>query len=111
MSIAHSIRQSLSIPIEHYCYKDHFPDYPIVPGALLLHWIMEHITICLKHNMETHIVINKVPKVKFLAPVDPGSKCMVMGEASQDRIKFRLILRNSEKLLCVGVMEYALCKE
>jgi 3-hydroxyacyl-[acyl-carrier-protein] dehydratase len=56
----------LPIPHEHRCFADHFPGAPLVPGALLLKWILGLLAEAGSGR------INYLKQVKFLAPVQPG---------------------------------------
>jgi len=61
----------LPIPGAHACFADHFPGAPLVPGALLLKWI-----IALLANAN-YGQINYLKQVKFLAPVLPGDELRI----------------------------------
>lgn len=73
----------LSIPHAHRCYADHFPGAPLVPGALLLQWIMA-LLVC-QFKTEPSIArplfavqppsrIHYLKQVKFMTPVLPGDE-------------------------------------
>jgi 3-hydroxyacyl-[acyl-carrier-protein] dehydratase len=87
----------LPIPHEHRCFADHFPGVPLVPGALLLKWIMKLLTEagCSK--------INYLKQVKFLAPVQPGMNlrlCITFGTGVQTFSAY-----NDETLVLKGQFE------
>lgn len=63
--------KQLKIPAEHPCYAAHFPDQPLVPGALLLHWLVDSLQESIDDKPYA------VPSCKFLAPVMPGSVCQL----------------------------------
>lgn len=58
----------LTILQEHRCFPDHFPGAPLVPGALLLKWILALLAD------QQHLNIRYIKQVKFLAPVQPGDQ-------------------------------------
>lgn len=67
----------LAIPFEHRSFPDHFPGAPLVPGALLLKWILAVLAD------QQHFNIRYIKQVKFLAPVQPGDQvrlCLVSGK-------------------------------
>lgn len=69
----------LAIPQEHRCFPDHFPGAPLVPGALLLKWILGLLA------EQQHLNIRYIKQVKFLAPVQPGDQvrlCLTAGKQS-----------------------------
>lgn len=61
----------LPIPHEHRCFADHFPGAPLVPGALLLKWIL---TLLAEAGCGR---IHYLKQVKFLAPVQPGDELRI----------------------------------
>lgn len=78
-SASTSIELHLPIPLEHRCFPDHFPGAPLVPGALLLKWILALLA------EQQHLSIGYIKQVKFLAPVQPGDQvrlCLIAGKCS-----------------------------
>ncbi len=67
LSLPASTELLLLVPAEHPCYADHFPGNPLVPGALLLKWILARI------EQEYHCRVLLLKSIKFLAPVKPGN--------------------------------------
>ncbi|MES2822091.1 MAG: hypothetical protein V4732_00720 [Pseudomonadota bacterium] len=61
-----------SVPADHACYADHFPGNPLVPGALLLKWILATI----ENKYQCKVTLLK--SVKFLAPVKPGDDLQII---------------------------------
>ena len=59
-------------PPDHPCYVDHFPGDPIVPGALLIQWIISAIE---ENNGAVSVVA--VSSIKFMRPVYPGDHCLL----------------------------------
>lgn len=57
------------VPVEHPAFAGHFPARPILPGAVLLDWIVRSIT----KQMERPLRLAGIPVVKFLQPVSPGA--------------------------------------
>lgn len=69
----------LQVPLEHRSFPDHFPGAPLVPGALLLKWILALLA------GQQHRHIRYIKQVKFLAPVQPGDQvrlCLIAGKQS-----------------------------
>lgn len=71
----------LTIPDEHKCFPDHFPGAPLVPGALLLKWILKSL------SENQAVQVQYIKQVKFLAPVKPG-----------DRVKLNVIRSKNVQL-------------
>ncbi|QEI10850.1 hypothetical protein [Cellvibrio japonicus] len=66
-----AIELHLPVPQDHPCFADHFPGAPLVPGALLLKWIMA--LLAKVHSGR----INYLKQIKFLAPVQPGDELRI----------------------------------
>jgi 3-hydroxymyristoyl/3-hydroxydecanoyl-(acyl carrier protein) dehydratase len=68
------------VPRQHPCYKDHFPEQTLVPGALMLHWIRELVTTTFgDHDYE-------IKAFKFLAPILPGDDCLIQFKKPKNTI-------------------------
>lgn len=72
MSEVTAIEISLEVPTHHPCFAGHFPGNPIVPGALLLQWIADHIARCLDGAR-----LIEIQSMKFTASLKPGDSCKV----------------------------------
>lgn len=55
------------VPDKHPSFDDHFPGDPIVPGALLVHWVTE-----LLKDANLLDNVKKIESFKFLHKVQPG---------------------------------------
>ena len=86
----------LHIPHEHRCYADHFPGAPLVPGALLLKWIMKLLAEagCGRTNY--------LKQVKFLAPVHPGAELRICITGTADASAFTIAAYRGETLVLKG---------
>lgn len=93
----HELR--LPIPHEHRCFGDHFPGAPLVPGALLLKWIM-----ALLAGAE-YGQVNYLKQVKFLAPVKPGDDLRICVSPGAGVQTFVVVAYNVETLVLKGQFE------
>lgn len=89
----------LPIPAEHRCYADHFPGAPLVPGALLLKWIMALLAEA------GYGQINYLKQVKFLAPVLPGADLRICITAKADAQTCSVAVYCAETLVLKGQFE------
>ncbi len=64
---------NLIVADEHPVFAGHFPGDPVVPGALLLQWIVDAI-----QEQPFGIRIVEVKSMKFLNPVRPGQKLRIV---------------------------------
>ena len=62
------ISLTLDIPESHPVFAGHFPNDPLVPGALLIDWIAGAIELALTTNIGT------IKQVKFINPVRPSDQ-------------------------------------
>jgi len=60
----------LRVPADHPCAEGHFPGNPIVPGAVLLDWILA----ALEHAYGRSPSAWTVKSAKFLHPTRPGDE-------------------------------------
>ena len=94
---------TVNVVSEHPCYADHFPGAPVVPGALMLQWIIEAVES--KHPL----IITAVKNVKFVEAVLPGDSCeLTIKTASEptsldNKIKFDCF--RGQQMLLKGVLE------
>ncbi|MDO8342589.1 MAG: hypothetical protein Q7T48_05265 [Cellvibrio sp.] len=89
----------LPIPREHRCFADHFPGAPLVPGALLLKWIMA----LLAEAKCGHV--NYLKQIKFLAPVQPGDELRICVAPSAVAQTLTVAAYNGEALVLKGQVE------
>lgn len=77
------MKSEIRIPVEHPSYPDHFPDQTIVPGTVLLQYILE---ACDAHGVHG----NTIKSCKFQHIVVPGQKVHLVLEGSGPERKVRL---------------------
>ncbi|MFO1390570.1 hypothetical protein [Cellvibrio sp.] len=70
----------LPIPPAHACYKDHFPDNPLVPGALLMCWLGELL------KDQYAMTLAGIKQIKFLAPVLPGHELQIAAKVTATQL-------------------------
>lgn len=92
------IRADLCIPHEHPCFEAHFPGNPIVPGALLLQWIVKLV----KENLEDDVV--GVKSMKFISLVKPGDQCEVHFERLPNNSSIKIRCTRGDEIVCNGVL-------
>lgn len=105
-----TIELRLPIPAEHRCYADHFPGAPLVPGALLLKWIME---LVINHLTTDPRLANQIPshvhylkQIKFVAPVLPGDELRVSVTPGTKEQQLTVAAYKGDTLVLKGQMEF-----
>lgn len=71
-----------SIPRAHPALPGHFPGHPIVPGALLLDYVLAGATAALNRP------VTVLQKIRFVAPLLPDEPATVACEATGDLLTF-----------------------
>ncbi len=64
----------IAIAPDHPCFAGHFPNYPILPGVLVLERVLAQAESLLGSPLQAISLLN----VKFLAPVLPGNELEVV---------------------------------
>lgn len=94
---------TLSVPVEHGCFAGHFPGNPIVPGALLIQWLLQ----ALRQHLSTQDIV-AISSIKFAAPLKPGDQCDLHIDAPDDdwarAQKLRLSCHCRDALVCKAVV-------
>jgi len=71
---------TLTIPAQHPCFAGHFPGKPLVPGALLIQWLLQTLEA---HYPDTGIA--RIRQLKFLQPVWPDCRLQIAIQRSVDK--------------------------
>lgn len=91
---------TISIPENHLSLSGHFPDNPIVPGAVLLDYFLEELSA--RNN---GLKVQALHNVKFLHPVLPGRELEV--DLEQDSVgKAAFKLKLGDLFAVVGTVVY-----
>ncbi|MEO5733306.1 MAG: AMP-binding protein [Rubrivivax sp.] len=67
------LQQQWTVPPDHPAFDGHFPDHPLLPGAVLLSWVMQTVA----EHPPLALLLGPRPRidsVKFLSPAAPGAK-------------------------------------
>ena len=89
----------LQVPLEHACYAGHFPGKPVVPGAVLMHWIEQRLSSSLLQAR-----IAAVRSMKFLATLHPGDECQLLfTQTGPGRVSVRCL--RGGVLVCKGSLD------
>ena len=76
------------IPADHPVFAGHFPGHPLVPGALLLDWVVERVAA----HWRVSAAGLRIEQAKFLHPVLPDARVTLDLKAEADRCRFTLNL-------------------
>ena len=94
-----TIKTTIQVPVQHPCFAGHFPGNPIVPGALLLQWILQVL-----REQLAGCDIKAVSSVKFTASLTPGDCCELLIHYPAGSEKIRLTCQSAKGLICKAVI-------
>ena len=77
-------RAQSCVPAAHACLPGHFPGRPIVPGVLLLEYVLD----AARHWRGPGSRLAGLPSVKFLSPLLPEERFDIRLEDDGPRIRF-----------------------
>jgi 3-hydroxyacyl-[acyl-carrier-protein] dehydratase len=95
----------IQVPEEHACYADHFAGNPLVPGALLLKWIM----VAIENHAQCELVFIK--QIKFLAAVKPADELRVLVNVSAVNANYSVNVFVNDICVIKGVMQASVGQE
>jgi 3-hydroxyacyl-[acyl-carrier-protein] dehydratase len=91
--------RTIQIAADHPAYAGHFPNFPVLPGALLLDAVLQ--IIAADHGGELQGW--RIASAKFLGAVRPGDALRVeFGAAAQQPIRFNVLA--GERKVVSGVV-------
>jgi 3-hydroxyacyl-[acyl-carrier-protein] dehydratase len=90
------------VPEVHACYVDHFAGNPLVPGALLLKWIMAAI----ENHVQCELAFIK--QIKFLAAVKPADELRVLVNVNPVNANYSISVLVRDICVIKGIMQAAI---
>lgn len=75
------------IATNHPSLAGHFPGYPVVPGVVLLNFVIHEI----QNRLNGIAKINGLPNIKFLAVLQPGERFCVKYSIDQKSCRFDVV--------------------
>ena len=77
------------IKSDHPAIQGHFPGNPVVPGALILEYVMQSVLDNFPHDLK----MSGIRSVKFLMPILPDQRFQIEAElCDQAKIDFKVTL-------------------
>ncbi len=88
-----------SVPADHPAIPGHFPGNPVVPGVLILDYVLRAYEASRTSPMSPR----RFTSVKFLQPLRPGEVADIAFDVKPDQVSFSVF--RSGTLLVKGVFE------
>ena len=85
-TLAEAIVKYLGIPPEHPVFIGHFPGNPIVPGVMLLEWVLGEVARLLGRSPGSL----RVRETKFFTPLAPRQRAELELELAGSRCAFTI---------------------
>jgi 3-hydroxymyristoyl/3-hydroxydecanoyl-(acyl carrier protein) dehydratase len=92
--------KSWSLPAEHPVFHGHFPGNPMVPGVMLLEWVMAEVAQRLARAPSTL----RVREAKFFTPLAPTQIAGLRCELNERRCSFSI--HSQEASIARGILEW-----
>jgi 3-hydroxymyristoyl/3-hydroxydecanoyl-(acyl carrier protein) dehydratase len=92
--------QTFEVAADHPIFAGHFPGRPIVPGVMLLEWVLAEAARSLQRAPATL----RVREAKFFTPLEPGQRAHLTLAMGNSRCGFDI--RRDATAIARGVLEW-----
>ena len=93
-------QKTLRVPASHPVFTGHFPGRPIVPGVMLLEWVLDEIAR-LRGCAPSAL---RIREAKFFAPLQPGQCATLQLEPDDGRCTFSI--QHGGVTIARGILEW-----
>jgi 3-hydroxyacyl-[acyl-carrier-protein] dehydratase len=80
------VSRFLEVPAEHPIFAGHFPGRPIVPGVMLLEWVLNEVGATLGQAPSRL----RIRESKFFAALAPGERAQLSFDIGEARCAFQI---------------------
>jgi len=98
--MAESPQLLFAVPADHPALRGHFPGRPIVPGVMLLEWVLE----AAGRQLARAPASLRVREAKFFVPLAPAQRAELLLEPADKRCGF--LIRHAGVAIARGVLEW-----
>ena len=92
--------RTFAVPPGHPIFVGHFPGRPIVPGVMLLEWVLGEIA----QLRGCAPSVLRIREVKFIAPLAPAARADLHFELAGGRCAFSI--RHGTESIARGILEW-----
>ena len=93
---------SFEVAAGHPVFAGHFPGRPIVPGVMLLEWMLGEVSGAL-HRAPHEL---RVREAKFFTPLEPGQRAQLRFELPADGTRCAFDIRRDQTVVARGTVEW-----
>lgn len=92
--------RTFSVPADHPVFAGHFPGRPLVPGVMLLEWVLLEVAAAVARAPASL----RVREVKFFTPLEPARIARLRFEPGAARTAFQIECEGAP--IARGVLEW-----
>jgi 3-hydroxyacyl-[acyl-carrier-protein] dehydratase len=96
------VARFLEVPAEHPIFAGHFPGRPIVPGVMLLEWVLNELGAKLGQAPSRL----RIRESKFFAPLAPGERAQLSFRPGESITRCTFEIRRDSMPVARGVVEW-----
>lgn len=96
------MHSSIGVPVDHPAFAGHFPQFPVLPGAVLLDEVLQVI----QRERRIDLVHWQIASAKFLSAVRPGDVLRLEHDAAKSGL-IRFTVRAANRTVASGVLSNA----
>jgi 3-hydroxyacyl-[acyl-carrier-protein] dehydratase len=87
---------------DHPIFAGHFPGRPIVPGVMLLEWVLVEVSAALGRAPSAV----RVREAKFFLPLEPGQRAQLQVDAGGTTMRCTFDIRCGANAIARGILEW-----
>jgi 3-hydroxyacyl-[acyl-carrier-protein] dehydratase len=92
----------LEVARDHPIFVGHFPGRPIVPGVMLLEWVVEEVS----QRLGRAPAALRIREAKFFTPLEPGRRAQLHLDAGSTSTRCAFDIRCEATAIARGILEW-----
>ncbi len=100
--MAESPAKFFTVAADHPIFAGHFPGRPIVPGVMLLEWVLAEVSLALGRAPAAV----RVREAKFFLPLEPGQRAQLHVDAAGTTTRCAFDIRREATVIARGILEW-----
>jgi 3-hydroxyacyl-[acyl-carrier-protein] dehydratase len=94
--------KSFTVAADHPIFAGHFPGRPIVPGVMLLEWVVAEVSLALGRPPAAL----RVREAKFFLPLEPGQRAQLTADPGGTGTRCAFDIRCEATAIARGILEW-----